>query len=57
MAVYVYCIRENYRYQSSITRREFENELGVVRYLVGYAGIEDKSGKDKHRNRRTINFC
>lgn len=26
MAVYIYCIRENYRYQSSITRREFENE-------------------------------
>ena len=26
MAVYIYCIRENYRYQSSITGREFENE-------------------------------
>jgi len=26
MAVYIYCIRENYSYQSSITGREFENE-------------------------------
>ncbi len=26
MAVYIYCIRENYRYQSAITGREFENE-------------------------------
>lgn len=26
MSVYIYCIRENYRYQSSITGREFENE-------------------------------
>jgi hypothetical protein len=26
MAVYIYCIKENYRYQSSITEREFENE-------------------------------
>jgi hypothetical protein len=26
MAVYIYCIRENYRYQSSVTGREFENE-------------------------------
>ncbi len=26
MAVYIYCIRENYRYQSLITGREFENE-------------------------------
>jgi len=26
MAVYIYCIRENYRYQSSITGREFEND-------------------------------
>ena len=26
MGVYVYCIREDYRYQSSITGREFANE-------------------------------
>ena len=26
MAVYVYCIKENYLYQSSITGQEFENE-------------------------------
>ena len=26
MSVYIYCIREDYRYQSSITGREFENE-------------------------------
>lgn len=26
MSVYVYCIREDYKYQSSITGREFENE-------------------------------
>ncbi|MDO8489169.1 MAG: hypothetical protein Q7S42_03555 [Candidatus Omnitrophota bacterium] len=26
MSVYIYCIRENYRYQSSITGREFEND-------------------------------
>jgi len=35
MAVYIYCIRENYRYQSSITGQEFENEwfkLAVVKF-------------------------
>lgn len=26
MSVYVYCLKEDYRYQSSITDREFENE-------------------------------
>jgi hypothetical protein len=26
MGVYVYCIKEDYRYQSSITGREYENE-------------------------------
>lgn len=26
MSVYIYCIKEDYRYQSSITDREFENE-------------------------------
>lgn len=26
MGVYVYCIKEDYRYQSSITGRQFENE-------------------------------
>jgi len=26
MGVYVYCIREDYRYQSSVKGREFENE-------------------------------
>lgn len=26
MGVYVYCLRQEYRYQSSILRREFENE-------------------------------
>jgi hypothetical protein len=26
MSVYVYCIKEDYRYQSSITGREYENE-------------------------------
>lgn len=26
MSVYVYCIKEDYKYQSSITGREFENE-------------------------------
>lgn len=26
MSVYVYCIREDYKYQSSIKEREFENE-------------------------------
>ena len=26
MSVYIYCIREDYRYQSSIIGREFENE-------------------------------
>jgi len=25
MAVYVYCLKENYQYQSAITNREFEN--------------------------------
>lgn len=26
MSVYVYCLREDYKYQSSITGREFEND-------------------------------
>jgi len=26
MGVYIYCIKEDYRYQSAITAREFENE-------------------------------